>query len=274
MDQPLFSIVTPALNCAPFLPRNLASIRGQGLPRGEIEHWVIDGGSKDGTVDYLRDQPDVRFISEKDRGLSDAVNKGIQRATGQWIIWLNADDELAPGALKAFQDALRQYPETYLFCGGQKVFGYEGQLEKIEEGLEYKFEELLGTRTSIIQASTFAHRCVYEKVGLLKVDFRRAMDYEWTVRAAREFRCQSLPNVLTHYHRRAGSIMDANMAGFFREFLQVRRHYHLSHLAPGELRIRFYLATEPLRQVRWIRRGIRVLKRAFGCEPLHPIPGS
>jgi glycosyltransferase involved in cell wall biosynthesis len=274
MNQPLFSIITPTLNCGRFLPRNLASIRSQGLPAEEIEHWVIDGGSKDGTVEFLREQSDVRFISEEDQGLSDAVNKGIQRATGQWIIWLNADDELAPNALKTFKDALTHHPEARLFCGGQKIFGYDGQLERTDPGWDYNVEELLGTRTSIIQASTFAHRSVYEKVGLLKVDFRRAMDYEWTVRAAREFRCQPLPDILTHYHRRPGSIMDANMAGFFREFLRVRRTYHLSRLGPGELRIRFYLATEPLRQIQWLRRCVRSVKRIHGCEPAHPVPGA
>jgi len=274
MGQPLFSIITPALNCGKFLPRNLASIRSQGLPPEEIEHWVIDGGSKDGTVDYLQEQPDVRFISEKDRGLSDAVNKGIQRATGQWIIWLNADDELAPGALKAFKDALRQYPETYLFCGDQAVIGYDGKPEHVDRGWDYNLNELLGRRTGIVQASTFVHRKVYEEVGLLEVECRYAMDYEWTVRAAHKFRCQPLPIVLTHYHRRPGSIMDAHMAAHFETFLRVRRRYRLSYLAPGEWRIRLYLATEPLRRVPWIRRGVRSIKRIFGCEPAHPIPGS
>src|SRR5215475_4643291 len=144
MSQPLFSIVTPALNCAGYLPRNLASVRSQGLSASEIEHWVIDGGSKDGTVEFLERQPDLKFVSEPDRGLSDAVNKGIQRATGQWMVWLNADDELAPGALKSFKEALKQYPDVRLFCGGQKVFGYDGQLECVEEGWDYNLKDLLG----------------------------------------------------------------------------------------------------------------------------------
>jgi glycosyltransferase involved in cell wall biosynthesis len=274
MSGPCFSIVTPALNCERYLPRNLASVRSQGLPLGDIEHWVIDGGSQDGTVEFLRQQRDLKFISEKDRGLSDAVNKGIQRATGQWIIWLNADDELAPGALQSFKKASNEFPASRLFCGGQKVFGYDGQLEGISEGWDYNLKDLLGTRTAIIQASTFVHREVYEAVGGLDVNCRYAMDYEWTVRAARQFRCQPLPIVLTHYHRRPGSIMDENMAGFFREFLQVRRRYHLSYLSVGEFRIRFYLATEPLRRVSWIRRGARRVKRVFGCEPAHPLSGS
>src|SRR5690242_6170054 len=129
MSRPLFTIVTPALNCAVYLPRNFASVHCQGLPIGEIEQWVIDGGSSDGTIELLKQQPHIKYVSEKDKGLSDAVNKGIRRATGDWIIWLNADDELASGALRGFKDILRQNPGVYLFCGKQEVVGYDGALE-------------------------------------------------------------------------------------------------------------------------------------------------
>ena len=268
---PLLSIVTPALNGAEFLPRNVASVRAQGLPPDQLEHWVIDGGSTDGTVGWLRQQPDLKFISEPDRGLSDAVNKGIERAAGQWILWLNADDELAPGALAAFQAALRQYPEARLFCGAEKIFRYDGTLERIEPGWDYNLKDLLGTRTSISQAATFVHRSVYERVGLLEVGCRDAMDYEWTVRAAHQFRCQPLAAVLAHYHRRPGSIMDAHLAAFYRTFLRLRRQYHQSYFSAGELRIRWYLWTEPLRRVRWLRRCVRGVKGCFGRAPLHPM---
>src|SRR5205809_5853400 len=107
MSEPFFTIVTPTLNCGDCLPRNLRSVWSQSLASDEVEQWVIDGGSTDGTLALLRQNPDVEYISEKDRGLSDAVNKGIERAKGDWIIWLNADDELAPGALVAFKAALK-----------------------------------------------------------------------------------------------------------------------------------------------------------------------
>ena len=274
VTRPLFSIITPALNCGDLLRRNFASVHSQGLADGELEHWVIDGGSADGTLDVLLHESGVKYVSEKDRGLSDAVNKGIQRAQGEWIIWLNADDELAPGALIAFKEAIQQHPETYFFCGRQNVFGYDGALERVEDGWDYNLDDLLGTKTSIIQASTFVHRSVYEKVGLLDVNCRYAMDYEWIVRAAHQYRCQPLPIVLTHYHRRKGSIMDANMAAHYRTFLNVRRRYRRSYFAPGEWRIRFYLMTEPLRRILWLRRKVRRIKALFGREPLHPLTSS
>lgn len=263
-ERVLFTIVTPAMNCRQFLARNLASIRGQGLPAGQIEHWVIDGGSKDGTLDYLREQPDVKYISERDRGLSDAVNKGIQRASGEWIIWLNADDALAENSLNEFLRISSKHPDVSIFCGSQKVFGYSGELESVSEGWDNNLKDLLGTRVSIVQASTFVHRRVYEQVGLLDESYRFAMDYEWMVRAMQRFRCQPIAAVLTHYYRREGSITDAGMRGQLREFLRVRRKYGCSRFDWAEWRLRWYLATARLRRIKALRRVGRWITGRYG----------
>lgn len=272
MSRPFFSVVTPALNARAFLPRNLASVRAQGMAPGEIEHWVIDGGSKDGTVEWLQAQADLKFISEKDRGLSDAVNKGIQRATGEWILWLNADDELAPGAMAKFKAATLRFPDARVFCGAEELRGYDGSLERVLPAWDYNLKELLGTRTGINQAATWVHRSVYERVGLLDIGLRYAMDYEWTVRAVQEYRCQPVSDVLAIYHRRPGSIMDRGIAGQHRDFLRVRRQLGLGYFDRGELAIRFYLLTEPLRRQRWLRSLVRQVKARFGCAPTHPLP--
>src|SRR5205807_7558396 len=118
-----------------------------------------------------------------------------------------------------------------------------------------------GRRTAINQAATIVHRRVYEKVGLLDTTFRFAMDYEWVVRAVHALRCQPLPDVLAHYHRRHGSIMDAGIAGQHREFLRVRRMYGKGRWELAELKFRFYLATDWLRQISPVRKLIQYLKR-------------
>ncbi len=271
---PRISLVTPALNCASCIERNLASVRAQGLEDWEWEQWVIDGGSTDGTVGILERTRHLRYVSEKDRGLSDAVNKGLRRAEGEWLIWLNADDALEPGALRRFLDVQPAYPDTWMFCGREKIFRYDGSLETVEEGRSYRFEELIGPQTAVNQASTVVHRRVYERVGLMDEAYRYAMDYEWTVRASREFRCQPLDFVIAHYHRRPGSIMDKGIAGQHREFLRVRRRYGCSVWDRNELRLRWFLWSEPLRRVRWLRRVVRRVKALAGREPLHPMSPS
>lgn len=272
MSRPLFSVVTPALNCREFLPRNVASVRHQGLPPEQIEHWIIDGKSNDGTTEWLKDQPDLKWISEPDRCLSDAVNKGLTRATGQWILWVNADDELAPNALQEFMKATLEHPEIRLFCGRQRVFRYDGSLEAVSDSWDYNLRDLLGTRTAINQASTFVHREVYDRVGLLDESYRYAMDYEWVVRAMHAFRCEPINAILSHYHRRAGSIMDLGIAHQHREFLRVRRRYGLPKFSRPDLVFRWYLLTDPLRRITKFRRLVRRVKRVFGHEPRHPIP--
>lgn len=266
-----FTVVTPSYNCADYILRNIRSVREQGLAPGELEHWIIDGGSTDGTVELLRNQAGIKWISEKDRGLSDAVNKGIQRARGQWIVWLNADDSLALGALDTVSKASETHPEVRLFCGAVSILRYDGSLEQTVPGWDYNLKDLLGTRTGINQPSTIVHREVYDKVGLLNVEDRYAMDYEWVVRAMHHYRCQPLAETLAFAHRRRGSITDANMVRQFQRFLEIRRQYHQPVLSRAEFRIRFYIYTEGLRRIGLARRAVRFVKRQLGREPLHPM---
>ncbi|MGA2174043.1 MAG: glycosyltransferase family 2 protein [Verrucomicrobiota bacterium] len=266
----LFSIVTPSLNCKDFIASNIASIRKQGFGPNELEHWVIDGGSTDGTLDILSSETDVKWISERDKGLSDAVNKGIQRAAGEWIIWLNADDYLADNALATFLEYTRRHPDIRIFCGDETILRYDGSVEQTVPGWDYNLKDLLGTKTEMNQASTFVHREVYQKIGLLDVSVRDAMDYEWLVRAMHHYRCVPIPHVLAFYRRRPGSIMDANTVTFFKRFLVLRRRYHQPRLSRGEFRILFYIYTDPLRRIPWLRRFMRRIKGLFGKAPLHP----
>ena len=266
----IFSVVTPSLNCRSYIANNLESVRQQGLG-DQLEHWVIDGGSTDGTVDLLKNQSDIQWISEPDNGLSDAVNKGILRASGDWIIWLNADDILAPNACRVFLEFAERYPETRVFCGHQTILGYDGEVEQTIEAWDYNLDELLEMRVGVNQASTFVHRTVFDSVGLLDVDNRYAMDYEWVVRAMHHFKCVPIPHVLSYYRRRRGSIMDANMKRQFEEFLRIRRKYARPYLSRAELFMRFYICSDWLRRIRWIRRGVRKLKGMFGQEPLNPM---
>jgi glycosyltransferase involved in cell wall biosynthesis len=267
----IFSVVTPSLNCKEFILKNIESVRSQGMSLEQLEHWVIDGGSTDGTVEILKHTHDIKWISERDKGLSDAVNKGIQRSKGDWIIWLGADDLLAKNACKVFLEYIQNYPDIRIFAGDLIFLRADGTEEQTVQGWDYNLKELLGLRTGMNQPSTFVHREVYERVGLIDVSNRYAMDYEWLVRAMHHYDCVPIPHVLSYSRRRKGSITDTHMAAQFKEFLRQRRKYGKPIFCRVELGLRFYIYTDWLRRMRWVRLGVRKVKRLFGKEPLHPM---
>src|SRR3954468_13392768 len=122
---PTLTIITPCLNAAATLPATLDSVRAQRFPG--LEHIVVDGGSTDGTLDILRAADGVRWISEPDRGLAHALNKGIAMAGGDVIGELNADDVYEPGALAAVADAFAARPDAMWLTGYCRIIDGDGR---------------------------------------------------------------------------------------------------------------------------------------------------
>jgi glycosyltransferase involved in cell wall biosynthesis len=120
---PRFSIVTPTLNQAGTIRQTIGSVLGQDFR--DLDYWVFDAGSADGTIDILRSfESDARFhwISEPDRGQSDAIDKGLARATGDFFNWLNSDDYLAPGALRLLAETWEKRPDAHIVSGRTSEF--------------------------------------------------------------------------------------------------------------------------------------------------------
>ena len=115
-DHPLVSIITPSFNKGPYIEETLQSVRNQTYPH--IEHIVIDGGSTDETLPILEKYSgDIVWISEPDKGQSDAINKGWRRSHGEIIVYLNADDTYLPDAVEIAVNYFLQHPETGMIYG-------------------------------------------------------------------------------------------------------------------------------------------------------------
>ena len=181
-----FSIVTPCYNGLPFLRDCVRSIRDEmeQFP-GLIEHFVVDGGSSDGTISYLQSQPQLRFISEEDSGISDAMNKGIRQTVGDVILFLNADDELVPGAMERAANLYREHPEVEWLQGS--VIHVDTLGTKVGRQVAHP-EYVSGLRrsTKFNQQAAFMRRSIFERHGEFRTNITYVMDYDFWLRVYRE----------------------------------------------------------------------------------------
>jgi glycosyltransferase involved in cell wall biosynthesis len=212
---PLLTVVTPCLNAASTLPDALASVPASG----EIEHVVVDGGSTDGTVELLEAAPEVRFVSEPDRGLSDAMNKGVAMARGEYIGWLNADDYYLPGALDRVLSALRRRP-VWLTAPCLIVDGSGNEIRRGVTRYKRFFLRRYGRRSLLVQnyvaaPSTFVRRSDLLDVGGFDERFNYSMDYDLWLRLARLADPLVLDEPVAAF-RMAGESL--SMTGFERQF--------------------------------------------------------
>jgi glycosyltransferase involved in cell wall biosynthesis len=178
--HPKVSIVTVCLNARSTIGRTIDSVRMQSF--SEIEHIIVDGNSDDGTQDYVaaRLRPGDYLLSEPDGGISDAFNKGVALARGEFVQFLNADDWLS-------QDQIQIATETLGWTGADYVFGDLIFYERDEPSFRYcgdpDYARKLHTRMPAINHPTvLARRAAYEKIGLFSLNYRCAMDYDWFLR--------------------------------------------------------------------------------------------
>lgn len=188
VDVPLLTIVTPSFNQGKFLEETIRSIHGQEYPR--LEHIVMDGGSTDNTVEILKRHPEIIWTSEKDRGQTHAVNKAIQRATGDIVGWLNSDDTFLPGSFEAVMKKFNSDPSCHVVFGDYHAIDENGKLLYTQEGFAGSYEDMIrwwDYTYAIHQPTVFVRRDVFKVAGLLDESYHYTMDYEWWLRVAKHY---------------------------------------------------------------------------------------
>ena len=200
------SIVTPSFNGLRFLDAAARSILSQ-TGDFELEWIVVDGGSTDGTVDFLRglSDPRVRWLSEPDRGQSHAINKGLAMTTGDVVAWLNTDDVYAPGALAAVADAFGASPAAIWLVGRYEVIDESDRAIRSsvvrykERSLRrYTYRALL-RENFIPQPAVFWRREAGLEAGPLDESLHWTMDYDLWLRLGRQSDPLFLDRVLARF---------------------------------------------------------------------------
>jgi glycosyltransferase involved in cell wall biosynthesis len=181
---PTFAIATPSFNQANYLPATVASVLGQ--PGVEVDYFVQDGGSKDGSADWLQTEsvrnPRLRWISERDSGQADAINRGLSKVNGEIMAWLNSDDVYAPGALQFVAAYFRDHPEIDVVYGHRLLIDAAG--DEIGRWIMPPHnDEALTYFDYIPQETVFWRRSLWEKSGAkLDATFQFALDWELLLR--------------------------------------------------------------------------------------------
>lgn len=179
---PRISVLTPSYNQGRYLEQNIQSVMRQSYP--EFEHIVIDGGSTDGTVEILQKYPHLKWVSERDEGQADALNKGLAMATGDIIGWINSDDYYEQSI---FQEVACEFAndDVRWVVGGICVYvEASGKCYRCSKG-DIGYETLLRHPHHVRQQAGFYRRALLESVGGWDSRLFMVMDYDLWLRLAK-----------------------------------------------------------------------------------------
>jgi glycosyltransferase involved in cell wall biosynthesis len=230
------TVVTPSYQQCRFLRLTIESVLSQSGDF-ELEMLVIDGGSTDGSVELLRSIQDPRlvWISEPDRGQTDALRKGLAKATGDIIGWINSDDLYTPGALAVVAKAFARNPDRQWSVGRCQIIDSSGR--EIHQWISrykdrrlraYSFPRLL-RENFICQMSVFWRRLFGQQIGEPDITLHYAMDYDLWLRMAKLEPPLILDHVLSQFRRHQSSKTNRVVRAQFREQYDVARRYAGSH---------------------------------------------
>lgn len=274
-NKPLVSIITPSFNKGQYIEETIQSIRNQGYTN--TEHIIIDGGSTDETLAILKKyNGQVSWISEPDRGQSDAINKGWKIARGEIIAYLNADDTYTSDAVGIAVTYLNEHPDIGVVYGDGILTDETGKVLCPYRAGEFSIRELIYCRDNILQPAVFLRKVVYDRIGGIDEDLHLAMDLDYWIRAGLQFRIAYIPIPLATakiYHDAKSVLL---MHNYIRDYEVILKKVFSDPYLPTELAseknaVYTYVYTKgglDFIHLGMIREGLEYLWKALRMNPL------
>jgi len=234
MTEPLrVSIVTPCYNSGATLEATIQSILNRTYPH--IEYIIMDGGSRDETAQLAARYADrLTFVSEPDRGQSDAINKGWRRSTGHIVAWLNADDQYLLDTVERAVTWFTTHPETLWLYGTAESVDERGRPFAYRNySAAWDYAALTAVGCYINQPSVFLRRAILAEFGDIETDLHFCMDYEYWLRIGRKYPAQYVPEVRARVIRTRTTKTESGGVSRLREFEGVARRYGAADLPSG-----------------------------------------
>ncbi|TDB64491.1 glycosyltransferase family 2 protein [Arundinibacter roseus] len=179
---PRLTVITPSYNQGIYLERTILSVLNQGYPN--LEYIIIDGGSTDSSVEVIKKYENYLsyWVSEKDNGQVHALNKGLSRATGEWLSFQNSDDVYFPETFSRFGAVINKYPNVSIFYGDLFMITPDDTVTELLKTLPFNFKSQYFEGMQIHNQSLFFKKKLVEKFGLFDESYRFAFDYEFITR--------------------------------------------------------------------------------------------
>jgi glycosyltransferase involved in cell wall biosynthesis len=261
------TIITPVFNQVEFIEQTILSVLNQNYPK--LEYIIIDGGSTDGTIDVIKNYQDrlSLFISEKDKGMYDALNKGFENSTGEIMGWINADDLLMPNSVSVLNSILEDLPNVEWIQGLNSWIDLHGQVIHTRRPKIFsKYMFLKRDYKFIQQESTFWRRSLWQKSGsTMNKELHLAGDFELWFRFSHHAKLFVASVPLGAWRRREGQL-SSNLTEYLLEIENVIRNYNPSQLEKRRLKkINFYellkklLISCKILSIRWVDKRLKEL---------------
>ncbi|MDP8244099.1 MAG: glycosyltransferase family 2 protein [Candidatus Hinthialibacter antarcticus] len=224
-SPPSFSVVTPSFNQAAYIRVNIESVLEQNYP--SVEHVIADNQSTDGTIEVMKNYETLNWISEPDSGQSDAINKAIERSSNEWIVWVNSDDYLLPGALNKLSEYIQAHPDASVIYSNILFVDADGR-PKEKHAPNYTPWKMLHWWWGALrlwQPGTVFKREVFDAVGPLLVDYHYSMDFDFFLKAQSRYRFHYFDDDLVAFRKHEEQKGHAGERTFIRERVDSTLNY-------------------------------------------------